>query len=64
MTDPTADGPDEETRASAENGALGAAENEASDLEPSGSPVKEGARDPARVATLVVLALCVAFFLL
>ena len=40
------------------------ADNEPSDLEPSGSPIKERSRDPARVATLVVLALCVVFFLL
>jgi multidrug resistance efflux pump len=43
---------------------MGPAENEPSGLEPSGSLVKERARDPARVATLVVLVLCVTFFLL
>lgn len=56
MSDSTSEPGDEETRTSPEA--------EASKPESSEPPVKGVARDPARVATLVVLALCVAFFLL
>jgi len=42
----------------------GQAAPEAPDVEESGPAVEQGRRDPARAATLVVLALCVGFFLL
>ena len=64
MTDPTAESLNEETRDSPEGEGSGPAENEAVSLEPSEAPVNPVARDPARMATLVVLALCVVFFVL